>query len=114
MAGVELFAAGVERILIKGARLHVHRWADYGGLDGRDLPVDHPFHVERRAYFAEMLGPAAGPAFYDFTLDFGPGQDAKLLDEADIARFGLATLVDDEDYAVDQALTTLSRKLDLG
>ena len=85
--GVDLFIAGVERTMERGAVLGVHSWSD-GERDGADYPRGAPEHEANRAYIEAMIG---DDAFYWFTLEAAPADDIHLMTAAEIARFGLLT-----------------------
>lgn len=87
---VDLFAAGVRRVLEPGGRLRVHSWIDSSGLEGADLPRSHRAHRGQLRYFREMLG-ARGRGFYFFTLDAAPAAGIHVMTTAETERFGLVT-----------------------
>lgn len=67
--GVDLFCAGKERIVEKGARIGIHSWCCFNDLTAIELPKDHPAHQDQIQYFTLMMGPENGPAFYFKTLE---------------------------------------------
>ena len=60
--GVDLFCAGNERIVTKGARLGIHSWGG-DGVSAHQVPKDHPAHQYQLAYFTMSLGKEKGPGF---------------------------------------------------
>lgn len=89
--GVDLFAAGVERIYTPGATVGVHSWCCVGDKTAIELGKDHPGHKGQLAYFTEILGPELGPDFYFYTLESAPFDDIHPMSVEDIKRFDLAT-----------------------
>ena len=92
--GVDLFAAGVERIVEKGARLGVHSWG--GGPTeehsrGDKLPENHPAHQYQLQYFRQMLGTELGPDFYFYTLQAAPVDGMHYMSDQEIKDWKLAT-----------------------
>ena len=92
--GVDLFAAGVERIVEKGARLGVHSWG--GGPTeehsrGDKLPKNHPAHQYQLRYFSQMLGTELGPDFYFYTLQAAPVDGMHYMSDQEIKDWKLAT-----------------------
>ncbi|MGJ8628358.1 MAG: alpha/beta hydrolase [Sulfitobacter sp.] len=85
--GVDLFLAGVNRTMQRGAVIGVHSWAD-GFRDGIEYPRDSPEHALNRDYIEDMLG---DDAFYWFTLQAAPANGIHLMTDAEIRRFGLLT-----------------------
>lgn len=92
--GVDLFASGVERTVVKGAKLGVHSWAG-GDLKGDEIPQDHPAHQYQLAYFTQMMGATKGPSFYFYTLTSAPAESIYYMTDTEIMEWSLATkLVD--------------------
>lgn len=90
--GVDLFAAGVERKVEKGAILGIHSWCcSDDGTPVAELPRDHPAHAEQLAYFTEMLGKEAGTEFYFLTLNAAPAEDIHEMTVAEMTSTGLVT-----------------------
>lgn len=85
--GVDLFLAGVNRIMERGARLGVHSWSD-GVQDAAAYPEDAPEHDMNLTYIADMLGSGD---FYWFTIYAAPADDIHIMSEAEIVRYGLVT-----------------------
>lgn len=92
--GVDFFASGVERTVIRGAKLGVHSWAG-GDLKGDEIPRDHPAHQYQLTYFTKMLGKVKGPEFYFYTLTSAPAESIYYMTNTEIMEWSLATrLVD--------------------
>lgn len=85
--GVDLFLAGVERTMEKGAVIGVHSWSD-GSKDAAEYPRDAPEHEENRAYIEEMLG---DDAFYWFTIYAATADDIYEMNAQEIVEYGLLT-----------------------
>ena len=84
---VDLFLAGRQRTMQRGAVIGVHSWVDGFG-EGAQYPRDAPEHRTNAAYTADMLG---SDAFYWFTLQAAHSDGIHEMTEAEIARFGLLT-----------------------
>ena len=84
---VDLFTAGVERTMEKGAHIGVHSWSD-GLREGKDFPRGAPEHENNRKYTEAMLG---ADDFYWYTLQAAPADGIHEMSEAEIARYGLLT-----------------------
>jgi len=91
--GVDLFCAGKERVVTKGAKLGVHSW-DNGDKEGREFPKDHPAHQYQIAYFTMCLG-EKGKDFYFYTLDAAPADGIHWMTEDEISKWGIATKIVD-------------------
>ena len=88
--GVDLFAAGVERVVEKGAKLGVHSW-EGDGLQANKIPKDHPAHQYQLRYFRQMLGEKLGPDFYFYTLNAAPADGMHYMSDQEIKDWKLAT-----------------------
>lgn len=84
---VDLFLAGRQRTMQRGAVIGVHSWADGFG-EGTSYPQGAAEHRSNVAYTRDMLGSAA---FYWFTLQAAPSDGIHEMTEGEIARFGLLT-----------------------
>ncbi len=84
---VQLFLAGVERSMIRGAVIGVHSWRN-SRRDGAEYPRDSREHALNRQYVEDMLG---DDAFYWFTLQAAPSELIHVMTDREIARFGLLT-----------------------
>jgi hypothetical protein len=84
---VDLFLAGRNRSMARGAVIGVHSWADGFG-EGADYPRDAPEHRSNVAYTRDMLGAAD---FYWFTLQVAPSDGIHEMTTGEIARYGLLT-----------------------
>lgn len=90
--GVDLFAAGVERIAEPGARLGIHSWCCASdNTPVADLPRDDPQHAAQLSYFSEMLGETDGPDFYFQTLEAAPFDDVHIMTDAELAASTITT-----------------------
>jgi hypothetical protein len=89
--GVDLFCAGVNRIVEKGAKIGVHSWCCVNGLTANKLPKDHPAHQYQLAYFTMALGQENGPAFYFYTLEAAPFDNVHYMTDEEIKKWGIAT-----------------------
>lgn len=88
--GVDLFAAGVRRIIHDGAQVGVHAWGDpFEDVVAQDLPRTHPAHRMQIQYFQEML--PNGPEFYFFTLQAAPFDDIHFMTRKEIQDWRLTT-----------------------
>ena len=85
--GVDLFLAGVERTMERGAHIGVHSWSD-GHKSATDFPKDAPEHEANRRYIERMLG---SDDFYWFTINAAPPDGIYEMSEAEIERYGLLT-----------------------
>ena len=85
--GVDLFLAGVNRVIADGAVLGVHSWSD-GQRDAADYPRNSPEHEMNRKYIEDMLG---SDEFYWFTIYAAPADGIHVMTRAEIAKYGLAT-----------------------
>lgn len=83
--GVDLFCAGKERIVTKGARLGIHSWGG-NGLSADQVARDHPAHQYQLAYFTMCLGKEKGPTFYFRTLEAAPAGDMHWMSDNEIRK----------------------------
>lgn len=86
--GVDFFFAGAVRIIEPGGQLGVHSWADSEGIDGDDLPRNHPDHFLYLDYF-DAIG--ISPDFYWFTLSAASPEDIHWMTAAEIQLYGIET-----------------------
>lgn len=89
--GVDLFCAGVNRTIEKGAKVGVHSWAGED-IQAADLPEDSPLHDNQIAYFNEMLGSPLGRNFYFYTINAAPAADMHNMSQEEIIHWQLGTL----------------------
>lgn len=90
--GVDLFTAGVVRIVEPGGRLGIHSWCcGPNGETAAELDHNDPAHAAQLAYFTETLGPDIGPEFYFATLRAAPFDDVHYMTTDEIARYQLTT-----------------------
>ncbi|MEE9455179.1 MAG: alpha/beta hydrolase [Paracoccaceae bacterium] len=85
--GVDLFLAGVNRTMERGAVIGVHSWSD-GSKDAKDYPRDSPEHEQNRRYIEDMLG---DDAFYWFTIYAAPADGIHVMSADQILQYGLVT-----------------------
>ncbi len=88
--GVDLFAAGVERIAKQGARLGIHAWCCYRGRGAQEIKRGHRAHQHQEAYFGEMMG-RKGIDFYYRTLEAAPPDDVHWMTREELESSGLLT-----------------------
>lgn len=88
--GVDLFCAGKERIIHKGAQLGIHSWGGEG-ISADDVAKDHPAHQYQITYFTMCLGKENGPNFYFRTLEAAPAGDMHWMSDEEIKAWKLAT-----------------------
>ena len=97
--GVDLFVAGVKRVIEEGAQVGVHSWCCVDGEQAvSSLPRDHPAHAAQLAYFEEMMG-ASGPDFYFFTLEAADFDDIYFMSTEDLIAWKIAEIVEPGDLA---------------
>ena len=89
--GVDLFCAGVERIVEKGAKLGIHSWCCVGNLTAVDIPKAHPAHQYQIEYFTMCLGEKMGPDFYFHTLEAAPFDDVHWMSEEEMKEWNVVT-----------------------
>lgn len=85
--GVDLFLAGVERRMERGAQIGVHSWSD-GVKEAKEYPRGAPEHEKNRRYIEDMLGQ---DDFYWFTIYAAPADDIYVMSEDEIISYGLLT-----------------------
>jgi len=88
--GVDLFCAGKNRIIEKGAQLGIHSWGG-NGITANELPKDHPAHQYQIKFFTMCLGKEKGPKFYFHTLDVAPADDMHWMSDKEIKKWGIFT-----------------------
>jgi len=85
--GVDLFLAGVDRTMERGAHIGVHSWSD-GSTQAKDVPVEDPQHRQNAQYIKDMLG---SEDFYWFTIYAAPADGIHEMTEEEIIQYGLLT-----------------------
>jgi len=85
--GVDLFLAGVQRTMERGAVVGVHSWSD-GSKNAAEYPKDAPEHEQNRKYIEDMLG---DDEFYWFTIYAAPADGIYKMTDAEMTQFGLLT-----------------------
>lgn len=93
--GVDLFCAGVERIIEKGAELGIHSWCCTNDLTAAEIPKDHPAHQYQIEYFTLCLGEENGPDFYFYTLEAAPFDDVHWMSEDEMKKWNVTTSIID-------------------
>lgn len=86
--GTDLFLAGVERIVERGARIGVHSWSDDGAGSGAALPRDHPEHERYLDYYRDI---GIDEDFYWFTLQAAPPEDIHWMTEEEMTQYAVHT-----------------------
>jgi len=89
--GVDLFCAGKNRIIEKGAKLGIHSWSA-GIFDADDLPKDHPAHQYQIAYYRMCFG-EKGEDFYFHTLEAAKAGDIHWMSNDEISKWNVATKI---------------------
>lgn len=90
--GVDLFAAGIERIAEPGAQVGIHSWCcTEENVSPADLSQDDPRHDDQLAYFSIMLGEQLGPEFYFQTLNAAPADNIHYMTDEELAVSTIAT-----------------------
>lgn len=84
---VDLFLAGKDRTMEKGARIGVHSWGD-GNKQASDYPLQHGNHQMNADYITRMLG---SDGFYWFTIYAAPADSVHWMNEVEIDKFELLT-----------------------
>ena len=85
--GVDLYAAGAQRIYTEGAKVGVHSWSDSEGRSADELGRDHPDHGAQLTYFREMLGAELGPEFYFFTIESAPADSIYVMTKEELDKY---------------------------
>ena len=85
--GVDLFLAGVKRIVAPGAMIGVHSWAG-GSQRGDQLPRDHEEHKMFLDYYQAI---DIDSSFYWFTLQAAPAEDIHWMTAEEMKRHQMAT-----------------------
>ncbi|MEM7052296.1 MAG: alpha/beta hydrolase [Acidobacteriota bacterium] len=111
--GVDLFLAGVERKIEKGAFVGVHSWASGVAMKGDQLDRDHPDHRLYLDYYRDLGTPED---FYWFTLEAAPSRGMHWMTAAELERFQVVTqpVVEPggEPTPFDAAIDELGRELE--
>ena len=89
--GVDLFCAGQERIVEKGAKIGIHSWCCLDDLTAVEIPQDHPAHKYQVAFFKMCLGEELGPRFYFHTLTAASFDSVHWMSDEDIKKWKVAT-----------------------
>jgi len=90
---VDLFCAGKERFVERGAKLGIHSWCCLDDLTAAEIPEDHPAHQYQVAYFTMCLGKDIGPKFYFHTLTSAPFDGVHWMSEEEIREWSVATQI---------------------
>lgn len=95
--GVDLFCAGVERIVEEGAKIGIHSWCCIGDLTAIEVPREHPAHKYQIEYFSMCLGRELGTDFYFNTLESAPFDGIHWMTIDEIIKWNIATkLIEDK------------------
>lgn len=89
--GVDLFCAGVERIVEEGAKIGIHSWCCIGDLTAIEVPREHPAHKYQIEYFSMCLGDELGTDFYFNTLEAAPFDGIHWMTIDEIKKWHIAT-----------------------
>lgn len=90
--GVDLFAAGVHRVVQQGAQLGVHSWCcDDDGRPADAIPDSDPAHNYLVNYLSAMMGKNKGRAFYYFTIHAAPFEGTHFMSTDEMTDTGLVT-----------------------
>jgi hypothetical protein len=89
--GVDLFCAGKNRIVEKGAKIGVHSWCCVNDLTAIELPKEHPAHKYQLEYFTMALGSEKGTAFYFYTLEAATFDSIHYMSDEEIEKWNIAT-----------------------
>jgi beta-lactamase class D len=84
---VDLFLAGKQRSMEKGAKLGVHSWSD-GSKEAKDFPRNHSEHKLNASYINDMLGK---DDFYWFTIYAASADEIYWMKPAEVQQYGLIT-----------------------
>lgn len=88
--GVDLFCAGLKRIIESGAVLETQSRKNKF-IGDVAFPKDHPAHQHQLAYFEEMLGKKTGSEFYFFSIRPSLAKYVPTLTAEQIKKWNLAT-----------------------
>jgi len=89
--GVDLFCAGKERIVVKGAKIGIHSWCCVDDQTAIEISKNHPAHQYQLEYFSMMLGDSIGPAFYFKTLEASPFDGIYYMTDEEIQNWTVST-----------------------
>lgn len=110
---VDMFFAGVRRVIDVGAQVGVHSWSD-GVNDATFYPVGHANHQPYIDYYVNMgLTQQESEAFYYFTINAAPAASIYWMTEAEIDQYKLRTCKysNNPTYSVSQNGATLTADL---
>ena len=87
--GVDLFIAGVSRVIDVGAEVGVHSWSD-GTNEATDFPMNDPVHQPYINYYVAMgMTLQEATDFYFFTINAAPAADIHNMTEQEIVQYML-------------------------
>lgn len=86
--GTDLFLAGADRIVERGAQVGVHSWDDDDATAGDALPRDAPHHKIYLDYYRDI---GIDVDFYWFTLQAAPPDGIHWMTEAEMAQYAVYT-----------------------
>lgn len=88
--GTDLFLAGEQRHVERGALIGVHSWSTNDGETGDMLPRDHPEHEAYLTYYREIEIPED---FYWYTLQAAPPEDMHWMTEEEMKQYSVYTVL---------------------
>ena len=88
--GTDLFLAGKQRHVERGALIGVHSWSTNDGETGDTLPRDHPAHEAYLTYYREIEIPED---FYWYTLQAAPPEDIHWMTEEEMKQYSVYTVL---------------------
>lgn len=87
--GVDLFIAGVSRVIDFGAEVGVHAWND-GMNEATDFDMNDPVHLPYINYYVSMgMTQQEAQDFYFFTINAAPAAGIHNMSEAEIVQYKL-------------------------
>ncbi|MET2898892.1 hypothetical protein ABXV22_11290 [Vibrio rotiferianus] len=89
--GTDLFLAGANRTIERGATIGVHSWATEDQV-ATDFPIGHKYHQPYIDYYKKM-GLPDPEGFYYFTINAASAQDIHNMTAQEITKYGLGKLV---------------------
>lgn len=88
---VDMFCAGKERIVQKGAIIGVHSWGD-DYMEGSKISKSDPIHKIYLDYFNQV---ACSSSFYWYTLEAANADDIHIMNEKELFKYKVATQIID-------------------
>lgn len=90
--GVELLAAGKERIVERGGEIGIHAWSK-SDIVPADYPLDHPIHKSFIEYYSQVMGPDIGFNFYFRTIHAASADDMYYMTESEMLKSQIVTKI---------------------